>query len=199
MWRVIIAVNFPIHSMSCEHAGTDDACRWSIGLVTCIMTRTKSLLLFNKHNRFDASYHWELFPFLLNTGPIPKGPTISAAEISARIFSNVNLTCLIDWHPDYAWDDCPVNWTWQYFSEDLPITGKKYKQHQIQDTGSKCKKEFVLSIFNVTESDEGTYSCLFICNYRNTTKAAVDLKVFVPPPAIGIVRALYGQILTKCI
>ena len=126
--------------------------------------------------------------FLLNTGPKPKGPTISDPEISASVFSNVNLACSIDWHPDY--DDCPKDQLW-YLSAALPRTGKKYNQY-LEDTGSKCKKELVLSIFNVTENDEGTYSCYYFCEGRHTTKAAIDLKVLVQSPT-GIVRKLYSQ------
>ena len=35
----------------------------------------------------------------------------------------------------------------------------------------------MLSIFNVTESDEGTYSCHWLCKHENTIKVAIDLKV----------------------
>jgi len=121
-----------------------------------------------------------------NKGPTPKGPTITDPEISARAFSNVSLTCLIDWDPDDH--TCPENWSW-YLSADLPITGEKYNE-SLEDTGSKCKKEFVLSIFNVTENDEGTYSCHVFCEDKNTTKAAIDLKVVVQLPT-GIVRKAF--------
>jgi len=128
-----------------------------------------------------------LFLFLLNTGPKPIGPTISNPEISAEIFSNVNLTCLIDWDPDDVY--CPEYQKWS-----LPGNGTKYKE-SLEDTGSKCKKELVLSIFNVSKNDEGTYTCYFICTYRGNTTAAIDLKVFVPvmKPVTGIVRKLDGQ------
>ena len=100
----------------------------------------------------------------------------------------MSLTCLVDWDP--AIYDCPSGLLW-YFSEELPEQSEKYNQ-SLEATGSKCKKKFVLTIFNVTENDEGTYSCHFICAYRSTTKAAIELKVFVPPPT-GMVRKLYGQ------
>ena len=58
--------------------------------------------------------------------------------------------------------------------------GEKYKIVQ-KKTLSKCKTEFILSIFNVTENDEGTYSCHWLCEYKNTTKAAIDLKVYDNP------------------
>lgn len=143
-----------------------------------------SLLFFNMYNRFELSFIGNCFFFLLNTGPIPEGPTISDTEVSVRIFSNVNLTCLIDWNPDNPY--CPEYQLWS-----LPRNGTKYNQ-SLEDTGSKCKKELVLSIFNVTENDEGTYRCDFFCKDRNTTKATIDLKVFAQPTT-GIVRKLYGQ------
>jgi len=128
-----------------------------------------------------------LFLFLLNTGPKPIGPTISKSETSEAIFSNVTLTCLIDWDPDDFY--CPEYQKWS-----LPGNGTKYVE-SLEDTGSKCKKELVLSIFNVSKNDEGTYTCDFFCTYRDTTTAAIDLKVFVPlmKPVTGIVRKLDGQ------
>ena len=48
---------------------------------------------------------------------------------------------------------------------------------ELKDTNTKCQKEFILSIFDVTESDEGTYSCHFLCDYENAAKAEIDLKV----------------------
>jgi len=129
-----------------------------------------------------------LFLFLLNTGPKPIGPTISDPEISAGMFSNVNLTCSINWNPDYIYcrrED--QKWS-------LPRNGTKYEQ-SLEDTGSKCKKELVLSIFSVSKNDEGTYTCEFICTYGGTTTATIDLKVFVPTmkPVTGIVRKVDGQ------
>ena len=103
------------------------------------------------------------------------------------MFSNVTLTCLIDWDPDDFY--CPEYQNWS-----LPGNGTKYME-SFEDTGSKCKKELVLFIFNVTKNDEGTYTCDFFCKDRDTTKAAIDLKVFVPmlKPVTGIVRKLDGH------
>lgn len=130
-----------------------------------------------------------------NTGPTPKGSTISDTEISVLTFSNVNLTCLIDWHPEYVVaHNCPADQSWYLSREDLPTTGVKYHQY-LEDTSSKCKKNLVLSIFNVTENDEGTYGCHFLCEGRNTTKAAIDLKVLFQPPT-GNVRKLFFMV--KC-
>ena len=107
-----------------------------------------------------------------------KSPTINSSEIVASKSSNANLTCWFDY--DYS---CPDNSSWHLNDnlDPLPRKGPKFKVEE-KDTHTKCKKEFILSIFNVTESDEGTYSCHLHCEYENTTKAAIDLKVFDPQP-----------------
>ena len=104
--------------------------------------------------------------------------TIASPEIVRSKFSNVSLTCWIDY--DYS---CPEYLSWHLNNnpEPLPEDSLKFKVEE-KDTHSKCKTEFVLFIFNVTESDEGTYSCHWHCEYENTTKAAIDLKVFNPQP-----------------
>ena len=111
-------------------------------------------------------------------GPSAKSPTITSSEILISKSSNVNLTCWIDY--DHS---CPEKLSWHLNNnpEPLPEDSLKFKVEE-KDTYSGCKKEFVLFIFNVTESDEGTYSCHWHCEYENTTKAAIDLKVFNPQP-----------------
>jgi len=113
-----------------------------------------------------------------NLGPVVKSPTIASSEIVASRSSNVNLTCWM-----YSDGYCPEDLYWQLNnnSEPLPKNGVKFKVEK-KDTHTKCKREFILYIFNVTENDEGTYSCHWICEYENTTKAAIDLKVFDSQP-----------------
>jgi len=107
-----------------------------------------------------------------------KSPTINSSEIVASESSNAYLTCWIAY--DYH---CPENLSWHLNGnrEPLPEKGPKFTVEE-KDTHSKCVKEFILTVFNVTESDEGTYSCHWHCEYENTTKAAIDLKVFNPQP-----------------
>lgn len=57
----------------------------------------------------------------------------------------------------------------------MPLeSGTKYQIEQ-KKMRSKCKLQSILSIVNVTEGDEGNYSCNWDCNSR---VAAVNLKVF---------------------
>ena len=110
---------------------------------------------------------------LFNTGPLAKGPSNHSSETHAHKSSNVSLSCWID-YDDY----CPEELLWKFNdeTEPLPESGKKFKV-ELKDTNTKCQKEFILSIFDVTESDNGTYSCHWLCEYENTTKAAIELKV----------------------
>ena len=107
-----------------------------------------------------------------NTGPLPISPTINSSEIIATKFSTVNLTCWVDFD-----EICPQYLFWYFNDQQAPLeSSEKYKE-ELKDTNSKCKKEYILSIFNVTENDMGTYSCHWLCEYETTTKAAIDLKV----------------------
>ena len=108
-----------------------------------------------------------------NTGPLAKGPVITAQEIRRPKSSNVSLSCWIDWD-----DYCPTALLWKFNDkpEPLPESGNKYNA-ELKNTNTKYQREFVLSIFDVTQKDEGTYSCHWLCDYENTTKAAIDLKV----------------------
>ncbi|KAJ7386689.1 hypothetical protein OS493_006698 [Desmophyllum pertusum] len=109
--------------------------------------------------------------------PLPSSPTISSAEILASTFSNVSLTCWVDFDVG-----CPESLLWYLNDQPVPSkSSKKYKE-DLKETESKCKREFILSIINVTENDEGTYSCHWSCEHETTTKAAIDLKVSAQPP-----------------
>ena len=113
----------------------------------------------------------------LTLGPRPGSPTIVSGKDPVSKSSNVNLVCLID----YGWD-CPQRLFWNLNNNTahLSESGEKY-EIQVKDTQSKCKKKFILSIFNVTEHDEGTYSCHWQCRYSGSMRDAVDLKIADEP------------------
>lgn len=114
-----------------------------------------------------------------NTGPRPGSPTVVSGKESESKSSNVSLACLID----YGWA-CPQRLFWTLNNTaHLSERAEKY-EIQVKDTQSKCKKEFILSIFNVTEHDEGTYSCQWQCKYSGSMEAAIDLKI-TDEPQIG--------------
>ena len=159
-------------------------------LVTGLVTYQKNFFFSTCTIALKSVIIENVVSFLLNIGPVPRGPNISHSEISVGIFSNFTLTCLIDWDPDNFY--CQENPKWL-----LPSNGTKYNQ-SLEDTGSKCKKKLVLSIFNVTKNDEGTYSCYFYCKYGSTgaaTRAAIDLRVLfnVRPSTGNVLRKRYGQ------
>ena len=114
---------------------------------------------------------------VFNTGPLPESPTIVSGKDPVRTSSNVSLTCLMD----YGWF-CPERFFWNLNNNRVPLpeSSEKYKI-EVKDTHSKCKKEFILSIFNVTDNDEGTYSCHWPCKYPDHLKAAIDLKISDKP------------------
>ena len=115
---------------------------------------------------------------LFNTGPFPKSPTINSSEVLASTFSNVSLTCLFDKD-----DNCPDESFW-YLNDKQLESGEKYDIVE-KKTRTKCKEEYILSIFNVTKNDEGNYSCHWLCEYETTTTAAIDLKVTEAQPPTG--------------
>ena len=106
-------------------------------------------------------------------------------EIRTPKSSKVSLSCWIDWD-----NYCPQELLWKFNDkpETLPESGKKYNA-ELKNTNTTCQKEFILSIFDVTEKDEGTYSCHWLCDYENTTKAAIDLKVFDDIPVLPLIIA----------
>ncbi|KAJ7386670.1 Hemicentin-1 [Desmophyllum pertusum] len=111
--------------------------------------------------------------------PFPKSPTINSSEVLASTFSNVSLTCLFDKD-----DNCPDESFWYLNGKQLE-SGEKYEIVE-KKTRTKCKEEYILSIFNVTKNDEGNYSCHWLCEYETTTTAAIDLKVTEAQPPTGV-------------
>ena len=87
-------------------------------------------------------------------------------------YNNVSLKCLVEIDPD----DCANSMKFQWFfnNSSTPLTsGEKY-DIQERRTNSRCKIDFILTIANVTDDDEGKYKCQWICqkddpSYLNST------------------------------
>ena len=110
---------------------------------------------------------------IFNVGPLGNGLTIDSLEVLAAKSSNVNLSCWTDSDPVRSL----CSGKWYLNGNQVKSESEKYEIAE-KKSRSKCKIEFILSIFNVTENDGGTYSCHWLCEYENATKAAIDLKVF---------------------
>lgn len=105
--------------------------------------------------------------------------TVDSLEVLAAKYSNVNLSCWID-NPDLSF--CSGKW---YLDDNLvQLKGGEKYEIVVKKIRSKCKIEFILSIFNVTENDGGTYSCYWLCRDEINTKAAIDLKIFDDLPTV---------------
>ena len=95
-------------------------------------------------------------------------------------YNNVSLKCLVEIDPD----NCAaysMKFQWFFNNSSTPLTsGEKY-DIQERRTNSRCKIDFILTIANVTDDDEGKYKCQWICqkdhpSYLNST-SFIQLKV----------------------
>ena len=118
-----------------------------------------------------------------NTGLLPKAPQISSLEVSEIAYLNVSLKCKVGVRPSDCWDNS-LQW---YFNNSVKLeSGQKY-DIQERTTSTKCKKDFILTIVNVTEADEGGYKCQWLCDkyYPSLSKSStIQLKVY-PPSVTG--------------
>ena len=115
-----------------------------------------------------------IFGSLFQTGQWPINPKVSSSKVTAVTSSNKSLKCMIDVEPDYCADILELQW--RFNNTSAPIkSGKKYRIQE-KNTNSKCKKEFTLTINDVTVEDMGKYSCQSVC-YEETTFAVFELTV----------------------
>ncbi|XP_073237949.1 uncharacterized protein [Porites lutea] len=110
----------------------------------------------------------------------PKAPQISSPAVSVTAYSNVSLKCLVSVRPSDCWDN---SLQWYFNSSSVKLkSGEKY-DIQERTTNTKCKKDFILTIVNVTEADEGKYKCQWLCenDYPSFYRSSIiQLKVYPP-------------------
>ena len=128
-------------------------------------------------NHFQITFAHHIF-LSSNTGLWPKAPQISSLTVSVTAYFNVSLKCLAFVRPSDCWDNS-LRW---YFNNS-PGGLKSGEKYDIQEmtTNTKCKKDFILTIVNVTEADEGKYKCQWLCENDESESSIIQLKVFPPP------------------
>ena len=133
-------------------------------------------------NGNDFQIIFARFVFLSSdTGLQSKAPQISSPVVSVTAYFNVSLKCLVSVRPSDCWDNS-LQWYFNNSSVKLK-SGEKY-DIQERTTNTKCKKDFILTIVNVTEADEGKYKCQWLCDeyYPDDSRSSIiQLKVFPPP------------------
>ena len=129
------------------------------------------------HFQIIFAHHIFLSP---NTG-ITQAPQISSPQVSVTAYFNVSLKCLAFVRPSDCWDNS-LRWHFNNSSRELK-SGEKY-DIQERKTNTRCKTDFILTIVNVTEADEGKYKCQWLCDndYPSFSRSSIiQLKVYPPP------------------
>ena len=118
--------------------------------------------------------------FLLSNTGITQVPQISSPQVSVTAYFNFSLKCLAFVRPSDCWDNS-LRWYFNNSSGELK-SGEKY-DIQERTTNTKCKTDFILTIVNVTEADEGNYKCVWFCenDYPSFSRSSIiQLKVYPP-------------------
>ena len=111
---------------------------------------------------------------------MPKAPQRSSPTVSVTAYFNVSLRCLVFVRPSDCWDNS-LRWYFNNRSGELK-SGEKY-HIQERRTNTRCITDFILTIVNVTEADEGKYKCQWLCDeyYPDYSRSSIiQLKVFPP-------------------
>ena len=110
-------------------------------------------------------------------------------------YNNVTLKCLVEIDPDNcAAYSMKFQWFFNNRSSTLLTSGEKY-DIQERRTNSRCKKDFILTIANVTDDDEGKYKCQWICHNDAPSSlhstSFIQLNVFRFTGIVSTTRFLY--------
>ena len=123
-------------------------------------------------------YLFTIFFTFSNVGFLPGAPQISSPKVSVTAFNNVSLKCLVGVRPRDCYDS---KLQWRFSNRWMSLkSGEKY-EIQERKTKTKCRTDFMITIFNVTYADEGMYSCDWFCNkddpWRVFRSSTIQLKV----------------------
>ena len=115
-----------------------------------------------------------------NTGLLPKAPQITSLEVSKKAYFNITLKCRVGVSPS----NCDYN-SLQWYFNNSSVKLKSGEKYDIQErkTNTKCKKDFILTIVNVTDADEGKYKCEWLCENDDPSfsrSSIIQLKVYPP-------------------
>ena len=132
-------------------------------------------------NHFKIIFAYHLF-LSSNTG-INQNPLISSPLVRVTAYSNVSLKCLAFVRPSDCCDNS-LRWYFKNSSGELK-SGEKY-HIQERKTNTRCTIDFILTIVNVTEADEGKYECQWLCekDYSSFSKSSI-IQLTVHPPEEG--------------
>ncbi|XP_068737266.1 uncharacterized protein [Montipora capricornis] len=102
-------------------------------------------------------------------------------QIEVTAFNDITLRCLVSRTSAFA---CRGGFTWHFNKNPEPLkTNGKYVIVKFEDIKSECKEAFSLEILNVTEDDEGEYSCHQRCRtftgWHNQS-GSIKMKVYSP-------------------
>ena len=98
--------------------------------------------------------------------------------VSVTAYSTVSFKCLAFVRPRDCHDNS-LQWYFNNSSGELK-SGEKY-HIQERRTNTRCIIDFILTIVNVTEADEGKYECQWLCdkNFPSFSKSSIiQLKVY---------------------
>ena len=103
----------------------------------------------------------------------------SSSKFPVSTSSNVSLKCVVEVEP---YTDCANSGRLKWLlNNDWSLEHGNTKKYEMQENGTTtiCKKEFIVTIFKVTEKDVGKYSCRWLCPGVNmATSSPIQLEVF---------------------
>ena len=123
-------------------------------------------------------YLFTIFFTFSNVGFLPGAPQISSPKVSVTAFDNVSLKCLVGVRPRDCYNS---KLQWRFSNRWMSLKSGENYEIQERKTKTKCRTDFMITIFNVTYADGGMYSCDWFCNkddpWRVFRSSTIQLKV----------------------